>query len=393
MSYKQMIPLHEPLLNGNELSYLTECIESGWVSSRGPFVGKLETAFNSVLGGNSVSVANGTSGMFLALKTLGVKPDSEVIVPDTTFAATVNPVIHLGARPLFMDVEPVTFGLDPGKLSRFFQTNVIRRNGVNYNRDTGRALGAVVLVHLYGLPAQVAEIRKICDRQGVPLIEDCAEALGGTVDGKPLGTWGDAAVFSFNGNKTVTGGGGGLVNSRHPRVIEEIRKWADHYRDPEHHWLQRGAGYNFQISNLQAAVALAQFERLDQKIERKRQIHDIWDALCHDYPGIELIHEASHGSASYWLNILRIEEPDASEMVRTLLDRSIETRTVFMPLHRMPPYRKYAAYWLDVSEDLHRNHLCLPSSETLTNDDQEQVTQHIISEVNRHLAKEAVEHA
>lgn len=388
MKSDRKIPLCEPVFNGREQDYLSRCITEGWVSSGGCFVRQLEEDFSAVLKGCQVAaVSSGTTAMFLALRGLGVPPDAEVIVQDITFAGTINPVIHLGARPLLMDIEEATLSLDPEKLEDFFRHRIIRRNGINYNRESGRAVAAVIVAHLYGLPARIQEIAAICAHYGVPLLEDAAESLGATWDKRLTGTFGQVAIFSLNGNKLVTAGAGGLVTSSDSTLIEEVRRWADHYRNPLDRWTYERVGYNYQLSNLQAAVAVAQLEQLPAKIARKRQLHEQYAELFHQVPEVRLQEEVFPGHASYWMNVIQVENCSADQLVSSLADEGIEARPLFRPLHTMPPYRNYLALEPLTGSEIISNRCCLPSSENLTLRQQEHIVERITalarSDVNR----------
>jgi perosamine synthetase len=388
-----LIPLCEPLFRGREKEYLANCIDSGWVSSAGQYVRQLEEGFEKILPGcRAAAVSSGTAAMFLALRGLRVPPDSEVIVQDVTFAGTVNPVIHLGARPLFMDIDESTLSLDPEKLDDFFRNRIIRRNGINYNRESGRAVAAVIAAHLYGLPARIEEIAGICSRYGVPLIEDAAESLGATWEDRPTGTFGQVAIFSLNGNKLVTGGSGGIVVASDARLIQEVKRWSDHYRSEEDRWVYERAGYNYQLNNLQAAVALAQLEQLPQKIARKRQVHDLYAELFQQVPEVSLLEEVFPGRASYWINVIQIENSDVTDVIAELASGGIEARPVFKPLHTMKPYQDYLMLEPLSGTEYSSSCCCLPSSENLTTSQQEQVVERVIAAVRYGTKQRRGEH-
>ncbi len=382
MNSERRIPLCEPVFGDRELANLSRCIESGWVSAGGEFVGQLEEDFSRLFPGcHAAAVSSGTAAMFLALRALGVPPASEVVVQDITFAGTINPVIHLGARPLLMDIDEATLSLDPERLEHFFQRKIIRRNGVNYNRESGRAVTAVIVAHLYGLPARIDELAAICARYGVPLIEDAAESLGATWGDQPTGSFGRAAVFSLNGNKLVTGGSGGVVVSSDPALIREVKRWSDHYRSPDDRWSYERAGYNYQMSNLQAAVAVAQLEQLAEKVERKRQLHEQYAKLLRRVPEIRLIDEVFPGRASYWLNVIQIEEGRSENLIAALAQAGIEARPLFKPLHQMAPYQRYLTHEPLTGIEVHQQRCCLPSSENLTLQEQEQIIERALAGV------------
>ncbi len=394
MNYDIRIPLLEPVFTGKEREYLTHCLETRWVSGDGEYVGLLEKRLSGLLGDRSaVGVSSGTAGLFLALLVTGVKPQTEVVVPALTFAATASPVVHLHAVPVFLDVEEQTLGLDPEKLEHFCRKRLVRRNGMNYNRDSGRAVAAVVVAHLYGLPARIGEIREICRRYGLTLIEDAAEALGARTVSGPCGTFGSVAVFSFNGNKLVSGGSGGMVVGEDADLLRQVRLWSNQYRDPENSWNHLRAGFNYRLNNLTAAVALAQLEKLPEKIERKRRLHETYQVLLQDFPGLRLLTENLTDHGTYWLNTVFLERPTALETVQQLREAGIETRPVFQPLHLMPAFAGYPVYDVESALHLARRGISLPSSENLTEDEQRRVVNALLAQVSSELAEEVVQHA
>jgi len=327
------IPLVQPQLNGNELEYVTECIQSSWISSQGKYVRLFEESFGEYVGtSNVLAVSNGTVALHLALVSLGVGKGDEVIVPDLTFAATINAVLYTGATPIIVDVNPKTMVIDLEQVKRAITEKT----------------KAVIPVHLYGYPVDLAKLIGIAKERNIMVIEDCAEALGTIYRGKHVGTTGDASMFSFFGNKTVTTGEGGMVLFRCPDVLDRARILRDHGMSPNKRYWHNEIGFNYRLTNVQAAIGVAQLENINYIVTKKRWIALIYSKYLADMPFLLLPEDPSDYAEtfnSYWLYTV-VLQPQKShkrdEIIKRLLSNGIEARPVFFPLHRMPPYKKYS---------------------------------------------------
>jgi perosamine synthetase len=349
------IPVAEPNLAGNELSYVIDCVRSGWISSRGDYIAKFEAAFASYLGvEDAITVSNGSTALDLALAAFDIGPGDEVIVPDLTFAATINAPLHLGATPVLVDVDPGSWNMAPEAVERAIT----------------KRTRALIPVHLYGQPADMDALNEIARRHGLVVIEDAAEALGSQLDGRPVGSLGDAACFSFFANKLITTGEGGMLVIRDKARAARARQLRSHGMQPDRRYWHDQIGYNFRMTNLQAAIGLAQMERIDELLDRKLAVCRIYREQLDGLPQLILPQERAGVLNSYWAFSVLIRGADAAirdSVMERLLHRGIETRPLFYPLHEMPPYagfgRKKA---LATSRRLSYSGITLPSSVNIT---------------------------
>lgn len=344
MSHYQ-IPIYQPDLTGSEKTYVNECIDSSWISSRGRFVNEFETRFATRIGiEHAATVSNGTVALHLALMALGIGPGDEVIVPTLTYIASANAVAYTGATPVFVDSLRNTWQIDPES---------VRRNITPRTR-------AIMPVHLYGQACDMDALSAIAQEHRLFIVEDCAEAFGTMYKGKHVGTFGDISTFSFFGNKTITTGEGGMVVSNDKTLIERARHLKGQGLATHREYWHDVVGYNYRMTNIQAAIGLAQLERADEFISRKRSLAELYrTALC-ELP-IEFHAEAPDTVHSYWMFSILVEHADQRDELRQhLANASIETRPLFYPMHTMPMYsRNYRKHI--VAEDLAWRGINLPS--------------------------------
>ena len=352
------IPLVQPELNGNELEYITDCITTNWVSSQGKYVRKFEEIFGDYVGcKNTLAVSNGTVALHLALVALGVGKGDEVIVPDLTFAATVNSVLYSGATPVLVDVDPLTMVINTELISDAITDKT----------------KAIIPVHLYGYPAELDRIMAIANKHNLLVIEDCAEALGSIYKGSHVGIYGHAATFSFYGNKTITTGEGGMLLFRDSSIFNHAKILRDHGMSPQRRYWHDQVGFNYRLTNMQAAIGVAQLERIDFFIDKKRWLASQYHQRLIDIPQLQLPVEPDQSQSlnSYWLyTVILIPEcvNKRDKVLEILNSRGIEARPVFIPMHRMPPYIQYAlsSGGYDSSNYLSDCGLSLPSSIAIT---------------------------
>ncbi len=361
MLTKGRIYLSPPHMSGLEQQFVQEAFESGWIAPLGPQVEAFEQEFAEKVGAKyALALSAGTAAIHLALIHLGVGPGDEVVVSTLTFAASANPVVYLGARPVFVDSERTSWNMDPNLLE-----DLLRRKA-----RLGKLPKAVVVVHLYGQAANLDAILDICNRYGVPLIEDAAEALGATYKGRSPGTFGLAGIFSFNGNKIITTSGGGMLVSNDAKLIAHARKLATQAREPAPHYEHKEIGYNYRLSNILAAIGRGQLRVLDERVRRKREIFKHYRRALDDLPGLEFMPEAPWGRANRWLTVITIDPHQfgaTREDVRLALEaENIEARPVWKPMHLQPVYRDCEVVGGAVAADLFDKGLCLPSGTTLT---------------------------
>lgn len=362
------IYLSPPHLGGDERRLVDEAFDSNWIAPLGPMVDAFEAEFRDRVGAaHAVALSSGTAALHLALTLSGVGPGDEVLVSTLTFSASVNPVRYLGGRPVFVDSDRGSWNMDPALAAEAIE-DLVRR---------GRAPRALVLVHLYGQSADIIPIAELCERHGVALVEDAAEALGATYRGRAPGTFGRLGVFSFNGNKVITTSGGGMLVTDDARLAARARKLATQAREDAPHYEHTEIGYNYRLSNVLAAIGRGQLRVLDERVAARRRIFDRYARELGDLPGVALMPEAPWGTHSRWLTCLTID-PEAfgvdREAVRLALEaENIEARPVWKPMHLQPVYAQYPVYGGAVAEDLFARGLCLPSGSSLTDDEQSRV--------------------
>lgn len=353
MSHR-FIPLAEPVLTGNEKKYLQDCLETGWISGSGRFVDAFEEGFAAFCGAaHAVAIINGTAALHVALLALGIGRGDEVIVPDLTYIASANAVTYCGARPVFSDVDPATWTLNPQDVARKLSPRT----------------KAVMPVHLYGHPVDMDPILDLAQTHNLFVIEDAAEAHGAEYKGRRVGTLGDIGVFSFYGNKIITTGEGGMIVTNNSDLASMSRLLKGQGMDPERRYWFPIIGYNYRMTNMQAAIGLAQLERIEWFIERRREVAGWYDAALKSLPVLRPT-EASWAKNSYWLYSICVnEEIDRDLLMSHLLDQGVETRPFFYPMHQMPPYRDPGHATYPITTRLAAQGLSLPSSTNLTRAD------------------------
>jgi perosamine synthetase len=365
--------LHEPELGELERRYVVDCLDSGWVSSAGPYVVQFEEELARITGAAAaVACANGTVALQVALRLAGVGPGDEVLMPSLTFVGTANAAAAVGAVPHFLDVDEQSLGADPEAARRHLATVAEATAGGLRNRSTGRRIGAVVLVHVFGHPADLDGWLALAEEHGLPLLEDAAEALGSTAGGRHCGTFGLLGVLSFNGNKIITTGGGGAILTDDEELARAARHLTTTAKRP-HRWefVHDEVAYNFRLPNLNAALGCAQLVGLEDALRRKRLLSERYVAAFAGAEGLEVLQERPGTHVNHWLNTL-VLDPAHAGMRDALLERTndagIMTRPVWTPLHRLPMYAACARADLPRTDSLAGRLVNLPSSpQLLTN--------------------------
>jgi perosamine synthetase len=357
------VPLTQPVLDGNELEYLTDCISTGWISSQGKYIRNFEELFEQYVScPHALVVSNGTVALHLALLTLGIGPGDEVIVPNLTFAAPVNAVLYVGATPVLVDIDVHTMTIDLDAAERAV---------------TARTK-AIIPVHLYGHPADMDRVMDLAQKFNLVVIEDCAEAIGSKYQGKHVGNFGDAAIFSFFGNKTITTGEGGMLLVKDATMVEKAKKLRDHGMSKERRYWHDELGYNYRMTNLQAAIGVAQMERVEEFVERKRWNAEQYSMRLSNVDGIKLLGEVGDVVNSYWFYTIILPQWLATkrdEVISKMLKNGVEARPVFYPMHRMPLYAPFvsAGQTFAVSDAISDAGISLPSGVTMNEVDIEKV--------------------
>ena len=359
-------PLHDPVFAGNEIAYLSECVQTGWVSSAGKFVERFERDLADFTGSaRAIAVANGTAALHACLRLVGVEPNDEVLVPSLTFVGTVNPIAYAGAIPHFVDSEPTTLGVDPDKLAEHLEATLNRGPGGPRNRATGRRVPALVVMHTYGHPVRLDAVAAVCERFDLVLVEDAAESLGSYYRGTHTGNAGRVAALSFNGNKTVTTGGGGAILTNDPSLGALAKHLTTTAKLP-HRWAFNHdlVGYNYRMPNINAALGCAQLEQLPGFLEAKRALAERYMTTFHDVPGVRVFAEPPHCRSNYWLNVLLLE-PEAEPLRDAVLDATnaagITTRPAWTLMHRLPMFASAPRMDLGAAESIARRLINLPS--------------------------------
>ena len=360
--------LSVPHMGENEERYVSEAFRSNWMSTVGPNLDAFEAAFTARVGAPCVALGSGTAAIHLALRLAGVGPGDEVIVPSLTFIASVNPIRWLGGAPVFIDSDRESWNLDPQRLD----------DHLRHRDERGRAMPRVVMpVHLYGQTADMDPILAICARYDITVVEDAAEAVGSTYKNRPAGTLAPIGAYSFNGNKIITTTGGGMLTAHNPAAVEKARFWSQQARDPGIAYEHTDTGYNYRLSNVLAGIGRGQLEVLDQRVARRREVAFTYRDAFADLPGISLMPQAPWGLHTNWLSVFVVDEEvtgvSRDALIAALAVENIESRPVWKPMHIQPVFRDVERVGGEVAEDLFRRGICLPSSSSLTAEDQQRV--------------------
>lgn len=358
------VPLHAPWFGGNEKKYLLDTIDSTFVSSVGAYVNRFEDMMAEITGAkHAIAITNGTTALHLALILAGVKRDEEVITQPLTFVATANAITHAGGIPVFVDVDKDTMGMSPAALSAFLEEHTVKENGLTINKHSGRRITACVPMHTFGFPARIEEIAAICAEYNIVLVEDAAESLGSYVDGKHTGTFGLLGTFSFNGNKTVTCGGGGAIVTDDDEIAKLAKHLSTTAKIPHpYEFVHDAVGYNYRMPNLNAAVACAQLEMLPQILENKRELAHLYDSYFSSEP-IRFVTELPGTKANYWLNTIvlnSLEERNA--FLEATNGQQVMTRPIWQLMNKLPMYEQCLCGPLDNAEWLEQRVVNIPSS-------------------------------
>ncbi|WP_430934271.1 aminotransferase class I/II-fold pyridoxal phosphate-dependent enzyme [Saccharicrinis sp. 156] len=360
----QRIYLSSPHMSGHEQKYIKEAFDQNWIAPLGPNVNAFEDTLADYCAVKHVAALSaGTAALHLALILLGVKTGDEVMVSTFTFSASVNPIVYQGAKPVFIDSELDTWNMDPNLLEQ----------ALKERREKGWVLPkAIIVVHLYGMPAKMDEIMAVANQYEIPVIEDAAEALGSKYKGKPLGSIGDMSILSFNGNKIITTSGGGALLSNDKEVIKKARFLATQARDQAPHYQHSEIGYNYRMSNVLAGVGRGQMEVIDDRVKARRDIFEFYKANLSKYDGIKFLEEPDGNYFSNrWLTTILIDEDKlgvSREKIQEELEKvNIETRPLWKPMHLQPVFDQYESYLNGVSEKLFKCGLCLPSGSNMDN--------------------------
>lgn len=366
-----IIPLHEPEFSGNEWKYVKDCIDSGWVSSVGKYVDAFEVQLAEFTGSAyAIAVANGTAAQHIALLVAGVKPDDEVIIPALTFVATANAVAHCGAIPHFVDSSLDTLGLDVEALDEYLNAiGELTVDGLR-NKNTGRRIAAIVPMHTFGHAMNIDALVELADRLGVPVVEDAAESLGTRYHGRHTGTFGHLGIVSFNGNKLITTGGGGAILTNNPMLAKRAKHLTTTAKVP-HKWefVHDEVAFNYRMPNLNAALGLAQLERVPDMLVRKRRLAGTYREAFKSIEGLDFVSEPEGSISNYWLNAIRLHQPDIdfrNQLLQAANDAGYQCRPVWTLLHKLPMYGDAPRANLPQANILEASLINIPSSTKLS---------------------------
>lgn len=364
------VSLHEPSLGGNEWAYVKDCLDSTWVSYLGPYVDRFESMLADFTGVKQVvAVVNGTAALHMALKLAGVEPGDEILVPALTFVATANAVTYCGAIPHFVDSEERTLGLDPYKMKDYIKDIAQVNSDCCRNKFSGRRIKAVIPMHVFGHPVDLDPLTEVCQAYKIEMVEDAAESLGSCYKGRHTGNWGKLSILSFNGNKTITTGGGGAIITNDERLGKLAQHLTSTAKVP-HRWEYRhdAIGYNYRLPNINAALGCAQMEQLPKFLERKRRLAARYQSAFQGIGGVRFFTEPLFAKSNYWLNVLLLDEAFNAERDTVLAktnDQGIMTRPAWTLMNQLPMFKDCPAMDLDCAGNLSMRLINIPSSSFL----------------------------
>lgn len=372
---KERIYLASPHMGGEELKYVHEAFTSNWIAPLGPNVNHFEQELANYVGvNNACALSSGTAAIHLGLKALGITEGDIVFCSTLTFSASCNPIIYLGATPVFIDSNKETWNMCPLSLALAFEEAVTQ----------GKLPKAVVVVNLYGQSADLDPIIELCQKYDVPILEDAAESLGATYKGRYSGTIGDIGIYSFNGNKIITTSGGGMMVSNEEVYTKKAIFWATQSREAERHYEHKEIGYNYRMSNVVAGIGRGQLKVLNERITKKKEIFNMYQEAFKDIQEIEMMNICDYGKSNYWLSVMTLSEDSRVKPLDIMMElesHNIESRPVWKPMHLQPIFKQYPFFTvsegISVAEDYFNRGICLPSDTKMTTEQQQQVIAYI----------------
>lgn len=364
---EDVFPLHRPIFNEADKEYLSNCIDSTFVSSVGEYVTSFENRIKDyTLAAGAVATTNGTSALQVSLKLAGVRANDLVLMPSISFVASCNAIHYLGASPCFIDIEPKALGLSPEALEVFLNKNTKRVGEDLVHIESGKRISACLHVHIFGLIGEIFKVKEVCQKFHLPLVEDAAEALGSFVNGKHAGTIGTSGCLSFNGNKIITSGGGGIVLTSSQEMAVEAKHITTTAKVPHPFEYDHDViGYNFRLPNINAALACSQLDKLENILKDKKELYYKYNEFLADF-NIELLKPRENTQSNHWLNSFRVSNKDEkNQFLKECIERKIFARPLWKPLHKLSPYADCPKGKLEESEKAYNTIICLPSSSRL----------------------------
>lgn len=365
--------LSSPHMGDNEMAYVKEAFDTNWIAPVGPHLNRFEEELSKISKGyNVAALSSGTAAIHLALILLGVSNGDEVLCSSFTFSASANPIIYQGAKPVFVDSEYDTWNMCPNSLRQAIESRI----------KEGKKPKAIIVVHLYGMPAKMKEITNIAKAFNIPVVEDAAEGLGSSYFGEPLGTLSEIGIFSFNGNKIITTSSGGALVSSNKDYTQKAKFLSTQARDDAPHYEHSHIGYNYRLSNVCAAIGLGQLDVLTQRVEQRRNNHTFYERALAQTDKIQFLHEPDGFYSNRWLTTILLFDFDAREKLRlALAEENIESRPLWKPMHMQPIFKDCLMFGAEVCEDLFQRGLCLPSGSNLKESDLKRITKLILDNV------------
>ena len=370
----KIIRLSEPAFDGKELEYASNAIKSGWISS-GIYVDKFENSVSKFIGSKySVACINGTSALQIALKLAGVSTNTEVIVPTMTFIAPINSIIYNGANPIFMDADKY-FNLDENKTIEFILKETFMKNKKTYNKKTNKRISALLCVHVFGNALKIDKLLKLCKIRNIEIIEDASESFGtyykkGLLNNKYTGTISKIGCLSFNGNKIISSGGGGMIITNNISIAKKARYLINQAKDDSLKFIHNNIGYNFRISNLHAAIGLAQIQKINKILNKKKFIRNFYKKHIKKIDGFELAETPNYAENNNWLNIIQINpkklKKNRDQIIKKFINLGIEVRPIWMLNHLQKPFKRFQNYKIKLAGNLLDKSICIPSSYNLS---------------------------
>ncbi len=364
LNIKKAKGLHEPIFFGKEKKYLNECISSGYVSYIGKFVNLFENKICKFTKSKyAVALVNGTSALHILLKYFKINNEDEILLPSLTFVATANAIKYCNANPHFLDIEKETLGVCPKKLEKYLSKTLIRKKNFSINKYTKKKVRVLIAVHLFGFPCRIEEIKKICFKYKIKVIEDAAEAMGSFYKNKHLGNFSEAGVISFNGNKTITCGGGAVIISSNKRLIDKIKHLSTTAKK-KHDWeyIHDEVGYNYRMTNLNAAVGCAQIENLKKIIKAKRKNFISYNKILKEFKDIKIFREPKNASCNYWLITIMLKKNIRKKVLELINQKGFNARAIWKPLHTLKIYKDCQRDKMKNTLDIYKSSINLPSS-------------------------------
>jgi perosamine synthetase len=362
-----MIPLSVPVISGNEWKYIKECLDTGWVSSVGSYVTCFEDTVANYIGSKcAVAIVNGTSALHVCLIACDVQPDDEVIVPTLTFVAPVNVVRYCNAHPVFMDCESDSLCIDVGKVNNFLKNECEQhKDGYTYNKKTDRRIKAIIPVHVFGHPVDMDNLVEVCKLYNIDIVEDATESIGSEYKRVRTGSIGKAGCLSFNGNKIITSGGGGIVVTSDENIAERVRHLTTQAKSDSFEYDHDEIGYNYRMTNIQAAMGVAQMEKLDEFIAIKRRNALLYREQLSELEEVEFVWEVPGVKSNFWFYTIKVPKEDKNSLMKHLLSKDIQVRPIWKLIHTLPMYKDCQTYYIDESIKVYESCFNLPCSVNL----------------------------